>query len=607
MSANLDELYPYYRAELDYLRRAGGAFAAAYPNAAARIELSGEESPDPHVERLLESFAFLTARIQHRLDAQFPEITTALLAQLAPHLVHPVPPMAVAQFEPDPAQGKLHDGYLIPRESKLFAQTEEGLTCRFRTCYPVTLWPVEITEAKIEPASHFAFLRYRPQVASVLSLRLSGRGAPLHELSLRRLRVHLHGDGPRMEALYGLIFSSMAGVALRPGNAADTTLPRWLPASALQAVGFAEDEEVIPYPLRAQPATRLLQEYFHFPEKFLYFDLDQLSTAGCERSLDVLLLLSRLPEEKLEARAADFQLGCTPIINLFRRTSEPIRVDQRSGEYRLQADMRRERTTEIHSVLSVSSSSNPAEEQLELEPLFSLRYRSGAAAAPPARCYWRVRRVPAELPGSPGSDLLLSFVDLDLDPAQPPRQMAYAHLLCTNRDLAEQMPPGARLQTEEKAPLERIRCLSKPTSTAYSRLGGAALWSLVASQSLNHLSLTGPEGLETLKTMLRLYGGADSPSGRQQIEDLSALSSRAVVRRLGGDAWRGFCPGYEISLVLNERSYRAHGAYLFGAVLQHFFGLYAALNSFSELVLRTADPNAPELRYAPRAGSEALL
>lgn len=604
MSSNLDDLYPYYRAELDYLRHAARAFAAEYPNAATRLELSGEESPDPHVERLLESFAFLTGRIQHRLDSQFPEITTTLLGQLAPHLVHPIPPMAMAQFEPDPQQGKLENGYLIPRQTKLFAQTEDGLTCRFRTCYPVMLWPVEVSEARLEPASHFAFLRYRPQVASVLRLRLRSRRGALRELGLRRLRLHLHGDSPRMEALYGLLFSSIAGVALRPGEESEPRWPRMLPAAALQAVGFGEEEELIPYPLRAQPATRLLQEYFHFPQKFLFFDLDQISTEGCEASLEILLLLDRLPHERLEARASDFQLGCTPIINLFPRTSEPVRVDQRATEYRLQADMRRERTTEIHTVLSVSSSSNPAEEQLELEPLFSLRHQAGRGKT---RCYWQARRVPAELAGMPGSDMRLSFVDLDLNPAEPPRQMAYAHLLCTNRDLAEQIPPGARLQTEEKAPLQRIRCLAKPTATAYPRLGGAALWSLIASQSLNHLSLTGPEGLEALKTMLRLYGGADSPSGRQQIDDLRELACRSVVRRLGAEAWRGFCPGYEITLTVQDRSYRAHGAYLFGAVLQHFFGLHAALNSFTELVLRTADSQTPELRYAPRAGAQALL
>ncbi|MGH9484971.1 MAG: type VI secretion system baseplate subunit TssF, partial [Terriglobales bacterium] len=422
MSGNLDDLYPYYRAELDYLRHAGAAFAAEYPNAAARLELSGEESPDPHVERLLESFAFLTGRIQHRLDRQFPEITTALLGQLAPHLVNPIPPMAVAEFEPDPEQGKLDDGYLIPRQTRLFAQTEDGLTCRFRTCYPVMLWPVMVAEARLEPASHFAFLRYRPQVASVLRLRLTSRGGPLHELSMAKLRFHLHGDSRRMEALYGLLFSSIAGVALRPGEDAEPRWPTTLPASALREVGFGAEEELIPYPLRAHPATRLLQEYFHFPQKFLFFDVDQLATAGCDRSLEILLLLSRLPHEKLEARASDFHLGCTPIVNLFARTSEPIRVDQRSTEYRLQADMRRERTTEIHSVLSVSSSSNPAEAQSELEPLFSLRQRAGGNKGTQSRCYWHARRVPAELPGMPGSDLRISFVDLDLNPAEPPRQ-----------------------------------------------------------------------------------------------------------------------------------------------------------------------------------------
>ena len=147
MSVNQDELLPYYKKELAYLRGMGRLFAEKYPKLAGRLELGVHGSADPHVERLIECFAFLTGRIQHRLDSQFPEITTALLGVLYPHLVDPIPPLAIAHFEVDPDQGKLTTGYLIGKDTKLFAQTADGLTCRFRTCYPVTLWPLELTSA----------------------------------------------------------------------------------------------------------------------------------------------------------------------------------------------------------------------------------------------------------------------------------------------------------------------------------------------------------------------------------------------------------------------------------------------------------------------------
>ncbi len=604
MSANLDQLYPYYQAEIAYLRRMGGAFAARYPKVAARLELSGEESPDPHVERLLESFAFLTARLQHRLDDQFPEITTALLGVLHPHLVNPVPPMAIAQFEPDPAQGKLHTGYTIPKHAKLFAQTADGLTCRFRTCYPVTLWPLQVTEAAFEPTLAFDFLQHRPQVAGVLRLRLTARGAAFHELDLQRLRFHLHGEGTAVEALYELIFAHTLGVALVIPGAAPGAAPVYRAASVLQPVGFAAGEDVIPYPAHVQPATRLLQEYFHFPEKFHFFDLEGLAGTGAGTELDVLLLLARVPPPQLRARAAMFRLGCAPIVNLFPKTTEPIRVDQRVTEYRLVADMRRERTTEIHSLVSVSGSSNAAEATAELQPFYSFRYRGDGR---PQRAFWHARRLPCDRADVPGTEMRISFVDLDFNPAEPPRQMVYAHALCTNRDLAEQLPPGALLQTEEKAPLNRIHCLGKPTPAAYPLLGGAGLWALVSGLSLNYLSLSGDEGLDAFRSLLRLYGAEASPGGLRRVEGIRHMSCRNVVRRLGNEAWRGFCPGTEITLVLDDHAFMSQGAYLFGAVVQHVVALYAGINSFTQVVLQPETPVAAAIRFPPRSGAEPLL
>ncbi|HVB40930.1 MAG TPA: type VI secretion system baseplate subunit TssF [Terriglobales bacterium] len=601
MSANLDQLFPYYQAELAYLRRMGGAFAARYPKVAARLELSAEESPDPHVERLLESFAFLTARLQHRFDDQFPEITTALLGVLHPHLVNPVPPMAIAQFEPDPAQGKLHSGYTIPKHAKLFAQTADGLTCRFRTCYPVTLWPLEVTEAGFEPPAAFDFLQHhRPQVAGVLRLRLTARGAAFSELELQRLRFHLHGEDGAIAALYELIFAHTQGLALCAPGAA----PVYRPASALQPVGFAAGEDVIPYPAHVQPATRLLQEYFHFPEKFHFFDLDGLADTGAGAELDVLLLLSRVPPPQLRVRAAMFRLGCAPMVNLFPRTSEPIRVEQRVTEYRLVADMRRERTTEIHSLVTVSGSSNAADASADLQPFYSFRHRGDGQ---PQRAFWHARRLPCDRADVPGTEMRLSFVDLDFTPAAPPRQMVYAHTLCTNRDLAEQLPPGALLQTEEKAPLNRIHCLGKPTPAAYPLLGGAGLWALVSGLSLNYLSLSGDEGLDAFRSMLRLYGAEASPGGQRRVEGIRHMSCRNVVRRLGNEAWRGFCSGTEITLTLDDHAFMTQGAYLFGAVVQHVFALYAALNSFTQLVLRPEAPGGAVIRFPPRVGAVPLL
>src|ERR1051325_306915 len=260
-----ESLLRYYTGELTYVRRMGRSFAQRYPKVASRLELSADSCADPDVERTIESFALLTAHIQRRLDSEFPEITTALLGALYPNLVDPVPPMAIAEFIVDPAQGKLTSGHLLPRETPLFAQSSGGLSSRFRTCYPVTLCPVEVIDASLELPGRFDF---SPRVAPVLRLQLRTGGAPLSELGLRRLRFYLSGNPTLTHTLYELLFCHVEGVAVAQEGGGR---PVDLPPGAILPVGFEADEDIIPYAPNALPAYRLLQEYFLFPEKFLFF------------------------------------------------------------------------------------------------------------------------------------------------------------------------------------------------------------------------------------------------------------------------------------------------------------------------------------------------
>jgi type VI secretion system protein ImpG len=597
-----ESLLRYYTSELNYLRQLGAAFARRYPRVASQLELSTNESADPHVERLIESVALLTARLQRRLDGEFPEITAALLGVLYPHLVNPVPPIAIARIDVDPDKGKITTGYEIAAGTPLFSQTDTGLTCRFRTCYPVTLWPLEILSAGFESPAQFSFLDNEPDVAGVLRVRLGAHGVTLEELSLDRLRFHITGSASLVHTLYELLFCHTLGVAVLSGNGKH---PVRIPREAILAVGLEPADEVIPYPSHALPAYRLLQEYFVFPEKYHFFDLTRLSGAASGQTMDLLILLDRLPQNRLPLDRRHLQLGCTPIINLFRKTSEPIRVDQRSHEYRLDPDMRRERTTEVHSVLSVSASSNPAEETEHLDPFYSMRHRLDGRTQ---RAYWYARRVPTGREDLPGTDILLSFVDLDFNPKLPPGQVVYAHTLCTNREFATQLPAGARLQIEETGPIADITCLDKPTFPVYPPLGGKTLWYLISNLSLNYLSLSGGGGsLEALREILRLYSFSDQPSTYQQVQGIREMTCRRVTRRIGKEPWRGFCQGTEVTLTFDESLYVGSGAFLLGSVLDRFLPLYASINSFTQVVIRSLQREGDWRRWPPRAGLQELL
>jgi type VI secretion system protein ImpG len=297
-----------------------------------------------------------------------------------------------------------------------------------------------------------------------------------------------------------------------------------------------------------------------------------------------------------------FQLGCTPIINLFDRLTEPIRVDQRRSEYRLVPDVRRTTTTEVHTILKVSASSDPKNEAATYQPLYSFSHGN------PARAYWNARRVPTPSRSVGGTDVLLSFVDLDFNPAFPAERTVWAHTLCTNRNLAEQLPPGQFLEIEESAPLHGIDVLHTPTLQRDPPMAGATLWRLVSQLSLNHLSLEGPAGLRTLQEMLRLYNAAyGSPGSEQQASGVTGIECRRVVRRAGHGEWRGMCRGTEITLTFDETCFAGTRAFLLASVLRHFLGLYAPINSFTQTIARGPEAGEEWKAWPPLTGEQSVL
>lgn len=615
-----EELLKYYQSELTYLRRMGGVFAERYPRVAKRLELGRDECADPHVERLIEAFAFLTGRLQHEIDSEFPDITSALLNILYPQLTSPIPSMAIAQFNIAPDQGQLTSGFTIDRHTSLFADAANGVFCRFRTSYPVTLWPVQVASAVLESTRRWNFIDADSHAVAALRLKLECLpGGKINELPIDRLRFYLNGDPMAAKTLYELLFCNLHDVAIQIPGASS---PIYLGADCIKPVGMDTYDDMLPHPPNVHPGYMLLQEYFAFPKQYLFFDLcfDQSNperrgisntlldffTSGEATSIEVLLLLNRRPNENLVVDEDTFCLGCTPIVNLFPKTTEPIRLDHRSLEYPLIPDKRRERTTEIHSILSVSASSNDADTTQRIEPFYSYNHRLDTANH---KAFWHARRVPAQRKDLAGTEMLLSFLDLDLKPSGPPVQTVYAHTLCTNRDLPSELPVGAVFQMEQHAPLAKDRpivCLGKPTQPVPPPSRGSTAWRLISHLSLNHLSLSEEkDSLPALKEILRLY--CLSESHHQLIEGIREMSCRKVVRHVGAEPWRGFCRGNEVTLLLDEDYYEGSVGFLFGAVLNRFLASYAAVNSFTQLIVKSKQREGIWKKWEPMAGEAVLL
>ncbi len=602
MLTNTDDLLEYYKRELTYLRKMGAAFAEDYPKVAGRLELGMEQSPDPHVERLIESFAFLSGRIQYNLESEFPQLATALLGTLYPQFLAPVPSMAIACLEVDPTQGGLTGGHLVPEHTPLFTRAGQGQVCRFRTGYPVVLWPLQVTYAGFESTDQFDFLDARPQVSLVLRLSIESPEGGLGEMGLSRLRFYLNADSMLAHALYELLFGHVLDVALLPEK---RERPTYLPKGSILPVGFGPDEGLLPYPPGSHYGYRLLHEYFTFPEKFLFLDIDNLQAHKSENRFDILILLDQVPGSRLTIDKSTFKLGCTPIINLFKKTTDPIRLDEKRAEYLLHPDQRRESITEIHSIQSVSAIKHDSDRAQPVEPFYSYSHNLEQRGQ---RAFWQARRASTGRKELPGTHVFLSLVDLDFNISVPPATTLYAKTLCTNRRLAEEVPAGAVLQIERAAPLERIYTLDKPTRQIDPPLRGRALWRLVSHLSLNYLSFgSGRESLNALHEILKLYSFLDPEQTYQQISGIREMHCRQVVRRIGTDAWKGFCRGIEATLVFDEKLYVGSGSFLLAAVLNRFFPLYASVNSFTQLIIKSKQREGIWKRWEPMAGEQIVL
>ena len=608
-----NELRDYYESELTFLRQVGAEFADKYPKIASRLLLESDRCEDPHVERMLEAFALLAARVHLRIDDDFPQITESLLNILYPHYLRPVPSMTVAQFHTDPESGKLTSALKIPKGTVLYSRPVEGVPCKFRTSYDTTLWPFKVSQAqwmtphRIRPA-------LRASEAAVLRVELECfPDVSFEKLDLETLGFYLNGESSVVHALYELLCRNCVRILLR--DPAKPKAPgREISVRNLQPMGFGENEDVLPYPRRSFMGYRLLQEYFAFPEKYFFMNLkglSELQRAGMTSKAELLFMISPFEQDgrhqRLEVAVNErtLRLGCAPIVNLFSQVAEPILVDQTRYQYPIVPDARRRQTMEIYSVDEVVSTDAETQETVTYHPLYSERHVvQGTSPA-----YWYITRSVSNRKGDEGTDVFLSLVDLSARPMELDYDTVTVRCTCTNRDLISRLPFGSEAGDFEMtggAAIKKIVALHKPTRTLRPPLDGKTLWSLVSHLSLNYLSIV-DDGKEALQKILELYDFSDSADIKKQISGIASVSSRRHFTRVASDHGIGFARGTRVEIEFDEEQFSGSGAYLFASVLEKFLGLYTSMNSFTQLVARSRQRKEVLEEWTPRAGQSILV
>jgi type VI secretion system protein ImpG len=620
-------LLHYYNRELQHLREMGGEFAREFPKIAGRLGLEAFECADPYVERLLEGFAFLAARVQLKIDAEFPRFTQHLLELVYPHYLAPIPSMTVVQLQPNLSEGALGSGVRIPAGSVMRSLLGRGeqTACDYRTSQEATLWPLELVSAEYTGfLGDFGNIRLPTRKTARAAVRLRLRataGFRFEQLPLDRLSLYLRGGDELAMRVYEQLLGNVVASAVRAPTGHDAPY-ELVPAPATRAVGFEDSEALLPYGPRSFQGYRLLQEYFAFPGRFLFVELLGLSPGvrRCKGSeLEIVLFLDR-HDPGLEGALGPnhFSLFCVPAVNLFPRRADRIHLSDSTNEYHVVPDRTRPMDFEVYAISEVTGYGDSSDANQVFRPLYAVGDQTPADRD---RAYYTLHRQPRKLSHRQqaqgarssyvGSEVYLSLVDGDEGPYRSSLKQLGVTTLCTNRDLPLHMPVGqgrTDFTLESGAPVESIRCVAGPTRPQASYAHGDVSWRLISHLALNYLSLTDADGhgAGALRQMLSLYADTAELAVRKQIEGVRSVSATPIVRRIGGGGPATFGRGIEVAVTCDETAFQGTGVFLLGAVLSRFFAKHVTINSFTETVLKS--PQRGEImRWPAETGRRAAL
>lgn len=650
------EFLDFYNQELRLFMEHTKEFAEEYPGIAERLGGLVGERMDPMVGGLLEGAAFLAARVQLKLKHEFPEFTNNLLEQLIPNYLAPTPSALLAGIKPPFADPGLREGMRIPRGSYIdatYLERERRVACRYRLGADVTMWPFDVAAAEYIPAPgplQALGLRTDHRVLSGLRLSLTHRTmadaeqepsaaealkTPTSWFSgcrCKDLTVHLLGAEADAVALYEQLFSDCVGIYFRHLDEFGDPVITPGDGVSLEQLGFSEDEALLPADTRIFRGFDLLREMFWFPRKFLGFKLDGLSRIMprlTAKAVDIIFVFDEVNTRLAAAvQKPMFGLYAAPAINLFEKTVDRIPVKSNQHEFHIVPDRSRQLDYEPHSILSVNAHYVGGREKQPVHPLYS----SPEGASPTHGLLYTQRRLPRRRSVAErrtgrssdytGTDMFISLVE----PAGVSDTVSVAELsvraLCSNRHLPEHLPTGeggADFRLIDNVALD-VACLSGPTPprepiVSQLRLRsetastGVVTWRLINLLSLNHLGLVqrgaGQNG-EALRELLSLFADLADSATERRIRGIKSVDSRPVVRRFPQRAGTGAARGLEITVVLDEKAFEGSGVFLLGAILDRFFAEYAAMNHFTQTVIRTVE-RGEVMRWPPRAGSRRIL
>ena len=597
-----DQLIEYYQKELTYLRHLGAEFSEIHDDIAGKLKLDKNECNDPHTERIIEAFAFLSARIHKKIDDHFPEIIESLFDIIYPEYNRPLPSMAVVELNPGDNITKLENtGYLIDRDVKLFSKTMDNEpACNFKTCYPVQLYPVQLHKISHkkdgnEESISIEIVSKKPKTS-------------FQAMDMNSLRFFIAGTSHSVFKIYEALFHNNG---IRCEILTETEKKIELKEKLnFSPVGFDNNESLLAdQTKRTFPGYRLLYELFAYPEKFLFFDIKGFhQLKKYTKAKDRLIIhidLKQALDKTITISNDTFRLNATPIINLYEKKDVRLRLNPYQTEFHIVPDSKNRMTTEIFSLDKVQTSEpTPRKKQIVYCSYYSTDHKMTSDDSKKTVFYQTKRKASPHFEDN-GTELFISFRNPKDKKVLPKQDLLLLNVTCTNRDAPKDLHFHSSSKNDfriEKPFVETVKCILKPTRTRRPFKDGGLQWRLLSHLSLNYLSLL---DVDTLKEILRLYNFDHSKASQQQIEGITKVSYEHVTRRINN---RSFCRGIQVMIEFNEQQYVGKKSMiLFASIIERFLGQYVSINSFSQLVAISAQTSENIYEWPPRSGDMIII
>lgn len=625
------ELLHYYNRELAYLRELGAEFAQAYPKVAARLGVHDTAVADPYVERLLEGFSFLTARIQMKMDAEFPRLSQQLLDVIQPSWLMPTPSMGLVQFRPSMSEGALAKGFTLPRHTALRSRIPAGeqTACEFSTCHAVDLWPMSLSQVRLGGVAADLPLaalgsRQAAQARSALKLDFTVQGGlTLEELALDELSLHL--DGPESDS--SLLLDALLRQALGVFIQMEDEAPQFLATSdCLTHDGLEDEQAILPMVSHEFSGHRLLREYFALPGRFAFVRLRGLQAAIARgraqerksRRWSLHIVLKQVwPDLAARVGPGHVRLYCTPVVNLFRRRSERMALRPQATDHHVVMDRTRPMDFEVCLMEQVQGHSRQGSDDVLFRPL----YASTAQDAGRYGSYYTLRREPRVVSDTQkrwggrssygGSEVYLSLVNQHEQSEFFGMNQISVTAWCSNRDLPLLLPrsPESDFSLQVSAPVAGVSLLGALTRPRAASTGGRQAWDLISQMSLAQLGVAQSDPTQAAgrwRTLLAPHVDSSDAGALRQLASIMSVQARPVQRAMPGPGPLVMARGVHFAVTLDQSGFPGGRPFVLAAVLSRYLARHVSLNSF--VSTQFLSETGVELgAWGPQAGTRAVL